>query len=278
MQFAHEPMRPPRRETLGEQVFYRRWQALMATRPYEDPDLADRTWLDVILYDLFETVTQRHAVVAASLVVWLGTNCGLDLIRLAADEQRRNPFGCASISWVKAWAAANRRLRGVNHAVRILEHLLAPAQSIATDGALKVFPDLSAEDYEVAEHLCAWFGTHRGTEFVREAEAEIAALKAAAYFKCGRIEPALNVHGGVAVWNTPDHSRDREMLCVGGMQLGGWEPLGDGQIKGFLNRLAAPQSQRVFVDLGEAKAWVESGATSMLAALGPGAGQVAQAV
>lgn len=275
MSFAHEPMRPPRRETLGEQVFYRRWQALMATHPYDDPDLADRTWLDVILYDLYEKTTQRHAVVAASLVVWLGSNGGLELI-MKAGEDLRSTKGCASVSWVRAWSVNNRRLRGVNHAVRTLEHLLSPAENISLDGSLAVFPELSADDYEVAEHLCAWFGSYHGGKFIREAEEELSVLKAAAHFKCGRIEPIPNDQGVVAVWNTPDHSRDREMLCAGGMQLGGWEPLEDGQIKGFLNRLGAPQSQRIFVDPNEAKAWVEPLALSMLAALGSGVAQAAQ--
>ncbi len=277
MSFAHKPLNPPRRETLGEQVFYRRWQALMATKPYEDSDLADRTWLDVILYDLFEKTTQRHAVVAASLVVWLGTNCGLELIRRAREELRRDPCGYAPNAWVKAWAVANRRLRGVNHAVRILEHLLSPADTFDALGALKVFPDLSADDYEVAEHVCAWFGTHHGEKFIQEAEAELSALRAAAYFKCGRVEPIANELGVVAVWNTPDHSRDREMLCVGGMQIGGWEPLDEGKFRGFLNRPGAEQFARVFVELSEAKGWVEVEALSMLAALGSGMSRAAQA-
>lgn len=271
MSFFHEPMRPPRRETIGEQVFYRHWQVLMATRPYEDPDLADRTWLDVILYDLFEKTTQRHAVVAASLVVWLGTNCGMELIRRAREERLRDPWADHGAGWLKAWVVYNRRHRGVNHAVRTLEHLLAPAESFSSDGGLKVFPDLSAEDYEVAEHVCAWFGAHpRGVRFIDEAEAEIVALRDAAFFHCGRIEPAVNGQGVVAVWNTPDHSRDREAFCVGGMKLGGWEPLEDGRVKGFLNRLGAATVEREFAGEGEAKAWVQEQALAMLMALSSG--------
>jgi hypothetical protein len=255
--FCHEPIKPARRETIGEQVFLRHWQALMGSSPSDTSDYAQPTWLEQILYNLYEIITQRHATVAASLITWLGTNYGRSLISAARAHEALAPSTCSEFAWLAAWSVVNRRARGTNSGVRILEHVLAPLDSLSPQGQLLEIPQLSAEDFEVAEHLCMWLGTPQGKNFIAGAEQELQRLKEAAHYPCGRIEPATGLKGVVAVWNTPDHSRDREELCIGGDTFGGWAPTATGDFEAYVDR-SGRRNSVTFADLDEAKRWVES--------------------
>ena len=81
-----------------------------------------------------------------------------------------------------AWAQENCRQRGINSGVRLLEDLLAPADHFGVHGSrgycLLQFPQLSSDDYEVAEHLAVWLGTD-GRDFVEDCQRRIEEVRQA---------------------------------------------------------------------------------------------------
>lgn len=168
---THKPMRPPRDGHIGEYVFAEKWEELMNRDDGEYPSSIN---LHRILYPMPVKLDQRHATVAASMICWLGTNVGLSFLRAA---QRLEDAGFRN-SFVSAWAVENRRIYSVNNNVRTAEHLLATEDHYGTrwpwgDYAIIRLPELSADDYEVLEHVAHWLGTDDGKRFCEECEAEI---------------------------------------------------------------------------------------------------------
>jgi len=264
MQLIHDPVHPVRPEVLGEVVFVSQWQALMLETPPRLSHDEDRTWLEVILRDMSVEVTQRHATVAASLVRWFGTNCGLAFLQKGKQAAEREPFiPFYSMAWLKTWAEENHRIHGLNSGVRTLEHVLASAEDYDR-GELRRIPKLTVEDYEAAEHLCAWLGTVKGVEFVQRCEDRMAILRAAAKHHGGRIIPCETIPA--AVWNTPFNSRDSEELCIGGRALGGWKKL-DSDYHAFMHGLDRPGEEVNFSDINSARTWVEVRSAKLLSDL-----------
>lgn len=173
----HQPMRPPRPNHVGEEVFASAWETLMASPVdhWGDPDGsgAPNSRLAMILHHLPERLIQRHATVAASLVTWFCTNCGGSFIQLA----RSYASTCKLTDpWLCAWADENKRRNWLNSGFRTLEHCLAPEDHMGKGGLARI-PELSAMDFEVAEHVVSWFGAH-GAEFLGRCQEKIAARQA----------------------------------------------------------------------------------------------------
>ncbi|HEK3717307.1 TPA: hypothetical protein ACKRQV_000033 [Pseudomonas aeruginosa] len=264
MHFAHEPIRPVRLEVLGELVYVSEWQALMSQQPHRLLNEDERTWLDVILHDMDIHITQRHASVAASLVRWFGTNCGLAFLEVgkrAVLAQPRLP----TMAWVGAWAVENYRHHGINSGFRTLEHILAGNDDLDSRGDLARIPALSPDDYEVAEKVCAWLGTYEGERYLERCEDRINLLRAAAKADAGRIIPSSAIPG--AVWVTPFARRDCEELCLGGQALGGWKVLDNGEHYAFVNKLGGVAVEETQADMGSARAWVEAHAAPVVRVL-----------
>lgn len=174
MPVAHEPARPPRPSHDGEEAFAAAWKKLMA-QPVEALYGDETPRLGEILWDYPHPVGQREATVCASLICWLGTNCGLSFLqearRLAA--MIRSP----EKAYLSAWAIENFRVRHVNMGYRTLEHCLSPREEAGTFGYVKPI-ELSAADYETAEHLARWLGSVDGQRFLTYCEAETEARRA----------------------------------------------------------------------------------------------------
>jgi hypothetical protein len=179
-ELKHEPMHPPRQGHIAENVFAERWKLFMATPPMRKGDLWGPMPSKILALDILShlpaRVTQRHATIAASIVTWLGTNCGLGTMETARQNIARYHMH-ASTAYLCAWATCNQRLVFVNHGHRTLEHLLAPADHFGRDifsGGITLLkrPELTAEDYEVAEHFWVWLSENQAQRFIRACEQE----------------------------------------------------------------------------------------------------------
>lgn len=170
--FKHEPMPPhPRPNHIGEFVYSEEWSTLMQERPPYGLD-SPNSMLANVLWNLPARVTQRHATICATVICWLGTNCGRSVVDKAL-EYREKRIHHERQAYLIAWTIQNDRSPHVNHGIRILKHLLAPPECYGTP-LLGVLPgpqvvrrpELSAEDYEVVEHLMLWLTEGIGATFV----------------------------------------------------------------------------------------------------------------
>jgi hypothetical protein len=178
LNLVHEPMHPPRNGFIGENVFAAAWKEEMAKpgAAYYD---CDEYALGAVLWNMPGKLTQRRATVAASFVTWLGTNAGAGLLYVARGLEKRMVH--TAMAYQAAWAHENERRRGINNGIRLLEYQLAMPENIETNpmfftGGLRSLPVLSADDYEVAEHVVRWLAEH-GQPFVIACEAEIKRLQ-----------------------------------------------------------------------------------------------------
>lgn len=179
---VHKPLRPARANHNGEQVYSSMWLAMMA-ETWEEGDDDAPTPLDLILKELPCKVGQRHATVAATLACWLGCNMGNALMHRARAEIHAGRWD-RDRAYLLAWTLENRRSRGVNHGVRLIEYMLTPTEDWSASGPFDMMhsgiarmPMLSADDLEVVDHLMLWLPTWRGEAFVRQCDREIDRLR-----------------------------------------------------------------------------------------------------
>ncbi len=176
---VHSPIRPVRKGHPAEAVYLEKWIELMGTMPsgwtedsYEDVPIA-LAHLESIICDNALVADQRSAHVAASFIVWLGTACG----RAFIDRMERMQKAAGRNAGLFAWTQENRRVPHVNHGLRCIELLLAPADHFIhtnsmTRCPLSQIPDLSIRDHEIIDALANWLG-NAGRGFVVSCESEI---------------------------------------------------------------------------------------------------------
>jgi hypothetical protein len=162
----HVPIRPAR-NMIEEQVFARRWEALMkpSRLPYESSMIAR------ILIGYPYGIDQRVASVLASLICWLGTNVGKSF--LDTGRQIRENVPLIRFPYLAAWGECNARIFGMNSRARQIEFLTRTQDDMDRD----VFQEVSVKDLEALEQLCMWLGSNDGLEFVAGCEAEIGRRK-----------------------------------------------------------------------------------------------------
>lgn len=175
----HKPIQPPRKGHLGEQVYASMWEAFMTRPPAESWDAPSP--IEEVMWNSLQQITQRHASVLASVVCWLGTNCGNCMLQQAEKEREAERWD-ADKCYLLSWTLQNRRRLGVNSGVRTIETLLAPPDTVVRtmrlgEPHLKVQPALSAEDLEAVDHLMLWLAEPAGRAFVTQCEAEIRRLQ-----------------------------------------------------------------------------------------------------
>jgi hypothetical protein len=174
----HKPLPPyPRASFIGETVYAEEWAKLMQERgTYSTPN----SKLVDILSSHPTPLTQRQATICATVMCWLGTNCGQAVIlgaRRLIEKAKEHP----APAFVMSWANQNRRIYGINHSYTALEHLLAPPDHYGKDyigiGGRTLIrrPELTVDDYEVVEHLMYWLGGAEG--FILRCEHRIAELE-----------------------------------------------------------------------------------------------------
>lgn len=164
VELKHEPERPARPDVYGEGIFLEAWQRLMATFPKHGDGELNEMFCHVFS-NIRGPAKQRQATVAASFIVWLGTNCGREYLRqarlilaymqVASDHSVRRG---GSWSYSAAWANFDRRHCGINGGNRTIEAILS---------------EVEVNDVEIVDHLAAWLGSPEGYDFIEEAEAEI---------------------------------------------------------------------------------------------------------
>ena len=171
---THNPSMPVRQDIIGEVVFSEAWTRLMAIPPrFFMGD--ESTQLDACLGAYQRRSGQREATLAASLVTWFGTNCGGSFLREARTLADRKAMTMEN-SYLAAWVVQNARKVGLNHGIRTLEHCMGTEHFDPGFGfgLVRKPADLTADDYECAEHLVMWFGGHEGQKFLAYCEEEIA--------------------------------------------------------------------------------------------------------
>lgn len=180
--FEYTPVRScyPRVGHIGEHVYNEEWQKLVRELP-EYGEMVPNAMLVDILWNHPGYVTQRHASICTSFVIWLGTNCGQS-IRLNAERliQQHERGGNA---WLMSWAVSNHRASFVNYGARNIEHLLAPDDHFGIailnplgGQSLLKRPELTVDDLECIEHLLYWLGD-KGQDFIRKCERQIDRLQ-----------------------------------------------------------------------------------------------------
>lgn len=170
-ELKHQPLRPPRVDHVGENVFAHEWEVFMLTdRSANEPA---NIRLENILEDMDRLLTQRHASVAATFITWLGTNCGQSYLHEASQLGSRGRIGNDK-AFVAAWAIENMRRRGINHGRRTVEALLEDdspnGELFAEMVGLRQPGDFTVEDLETLDHVAAWLGTDQGYRFCRRCE------------------------------------------------------------------------------------------------------------
>jgi len=178
----HQPETPCRASVYGEGIYLGAWQRFMATTPeYCDGEPDDRfltiygprLQVDFDTVDDFEDEAanaerhkprQRAAAVAASFIVWLGTNCGQSFVHEARKLSKELSGWHRERAYLYAWTYTNSRHAGMN-GMRIT------AQAIVKE------PD--ATDLEVMTVTAEWLATADGQNLIAEAEKEIDLTRAA---------------------------------------------------------------------------------------------------
>lgn len=160
----HTPFRDVR-NLAGEVVFATEWKKLMET--IHDLSIHDdETMLSSVLRFLPEHVTQHHASLAASLIVWLGTNCGTCFLGTAKRIADSKAFISKSDAYLAAWSVENKRDRGINSGGRMTEHFMY-GNLVPED---RQPPPASVEDYEVLDRVAQWLGSDDGHKFLLRCE------------------------------------------------------------------------------------------------------------
>lgn len=177
-QFSHKPVRAPRNGFIGEQVFAALWEERMADSAghCEFPN----EMLAEVLCSYRPAITQHEATVVASLITWLGTDCGRVFLHEADWLAKANSTVTRSMAYLQEWAVANVRAQGVNNSVRTLEFCLTPASAWkASTGETLSRPteyvELTANDLEAADCVAVWLGGPHGQEFLTKCRKEIEA-------------------------------------------------------------------------------------------------------
>lgn len=161
---THEPFPPyPRKDMASEKVYAEAWRRQMA-------GATD----DGIEWDMFTGIvtnlgepTQRDANVAASLICWLGTNCGRAFLFGALERSIRRSEQDRQLAWQFQWTLENRRLTHANRGLRLLESI--------------VNGEVSARDLEVADCVALWLGSDSGQAFIIDCERQVHPITSSSY-------------------------------------------------------------------------------------------------
>jgi hypothetical protein len=162
--FKHTPINIPRPDVVGEVVFYDQWIHLMGQLPYADAP--PNGMLDVVLPGYGCQLTERAATVAASIVVWLGSNNGQ---ALRSEAVRLHKGMDKPYAYLMTWSRFNARHTSVNGGNRLLELILVNSHANRNERLVGI----TTGDYEVAEQLMLWLASDQGQGFLTKCEAEI---------------------------------------------------------------------------------------------------------
>lgn len=167
----HIPITPPRKDHDGERSYLELWRRYISRCTEEELQSIFRN-------TRYAHLTQRQASVAASFVIWLGTNCGRGLITEAdhVPPERDGYRQGRDLRYLRRWELENRRELGINGGVRYIEAILDPARCTRETVIMAAAPDITIDDLDVIECLCRWLATMEGQYFIKAGEARMEAL------------------------------------------------------------------------------------------------------
>jgi hypothetical protein len=181
----HEPAHPPRDGTPSEGIYLRAWQAFI--RRATELAIAQSDESDdfrAIFHNANRELTQGMATAAASLITWLGTNCGQSFLFTAKRRAEEAPRGWGeTTAWLAQWAIENERVIYINHGLRTIEFLMAPIYPIRASGGFgdrvdwKLVPEVTMEQIDAVECVVRWLSTSQGQTFVASCESQIKAAQ-----------------------------------------------------------------------------------------------------
>ena len=122
-----------------------------------------------MLQNSLGVVGQREATVAASVICWLGTNCGRFFLNNGRRLASRGNLSKEDALLAK-WAMCNRRQIATNCGLRALELMLLTDEDVRLNRLCQP----TNTDYETAEQVLAWLGRAAGHAFLKHCEMEIA--------------------------------------------------------------------------------------------------------
>lgn len=174
MGLSHEPLNPVRLSFDGEVSYLLVWQrwADAPADPLAEKEFGEPvpTHFDEIFVDYRWKPGQREATIAASVISWLGTNCG----RAFLEDARRIEAVCGYGAYNAAWGRENMRQGSVNGGMRALEALLTPvAEWSGRPYAMDRMVSLSGRDFEAAECVIHWISGFSGQRFLAECEIDL---------------------------------------------------------------------------------------------------------
>lgn len=163
--------------SLGEAAFAHIWQLMGYQKATEN--LSERHEDGVALYHQVLSqsgipVNQHNAYILNTLVAWLGTSAGLNV--LSHGMRLKQQFSSTAEAFLYAWASANRRVSWLNRGLRQLEYILL-RNPPRTDNDPIILPNISRQDFEVAEALFYWLGGEDGRRLIQTAINWIASVQ-----------------------------------------------------------------------------------------------------
>lgn len=162
----HIPIAPPRQGHDGEVSFLAAWQQFA--------DRAPDDFEAIFSHRISHRFAQRSASVAASFVMWLGTNAGACLIRSGNDLATKGLS--RTYAYVAAWAIDNQRIRWINSGLRSVQYVLAaeyPIEGAGHEVLWSKVPVVTLEDLDVIDALMEWLATSQGQTFLVAAQARL---------------------------------------------------------------------------------------------------------
>ncbi|MPN56628.1 hypothetical protein SDC9_204318 [bioreactor metagenome] len=95
-------------------------------------------------------------------MTFMGCNCGRNFTDAAERLAKSGAFTCTEDAYLAAWAAENKRNKGVNHGLRTIEYMLArehPIESAIFNNRVNwnQVPDVSMEDVDIVESMVRWW-------------------------------------------------------------------------------------------------------------------------
>lgn len=184
---SHAPSRPVRPDVIGEVVFMDEWQKLAGRMVLDQNHVIIPFLLNVlrqIVYTSRKQVTQREAMVAASFIKWLGTNCGNCFLEGLLIARKQAPLMGEREACAERWAREN--IIDQRTGLRCIQILLANEKGYVPG----ILPGLShvgrhvsysAHDVDVVECVACWLGSDGGLAFVERCKARIKAHHREAY-------------------------------------------------------------------------------------------------
>ena len=150
---------------LEETIFSHVWQSLVEHKSEKGiHDTSER--LNVLYYEVLAhsnlAISQHNVFILNTLATWLGTSVGMSV--LLAGKQNKQDYPLSDNAYLFAWVAKNRRISGINRGLRLLECIFLNKYPINDTDPI-IIPNLTLQDYEIAEAFFYWLGTESGRTF-----------------------------------------------------------------------------------------------------------------